>query len=101
LLSKDAFFGYLLLAVCSLVVVFGDWRIGFVLFCVTGIGYVFWLQYRCCRSTTEQTDFNAANRRQDNRQNVVGHRIGSSDNSARKTGVMGVSDLPQPRRSGG
>eukprot|EP01084_Bolivina_argentea_P029421 54635_1 len=101
LLSVDAIIGYLILITCGLVSYFAGWKIGLIIFVICIIGYVFAIYYRCCGANGNEIrnryNINAANRDRDINRNKYKK---SSNNPNRKTGIMGIDDLPKTKKGG-
>ena len=106
LYSKEALVGYGITALCGGLAVV-NWKIAFILFIILMIGYVFWVQSRCCPNTTNTNSSNAANSNNNRlRLRIDGNNNNNKNknkNGGRVGGVRGmktVADLPKPQRGG-
>ena len=85
LVSKEAVFGYVIVVI-SLILGFINWKFGLITFICLLMGYVFYLQQRCCEPNT-----NNYNR---------GNNVLRNDDNNPRNGIMGINDLPKQNRGG-
>ena len=88
----EAFIGYTILISSGLITYFVSWKVGAIIFVICCIGYIFFLNYKCCGANAVnnnhlQNQINAANRGRDRNKNS-GNRI------------HGISDLPKTKKGG-
>eukprot|EP01083_Nonionella_stella_P168983 571966_1 len=85
LLSIEAFIGYSVFICSALLFYFVSWQVGVIVFVISCIAYAFLLNYRCWGP-------NGAEVRNQYETNLT--------NPNRRSGIMGVGDLPKTKKGG-
>ena len=101
LLTIDAFIGYIILISVGLLSYFVSWTVGIIVFVICCGGYAFWLNYRCCGGGRNNgNNNNLGNDINDADPYKYKYKHKSNKNKTRKTGIMGIDDLPKTKKGG-